>query len=371
MEQTTFEYLSDWAGYFESVLRNEIRDEIDNRNRIKANIVESNQTLDEFVKRNPNMKIIPSKESFFHNIEINIDGEKHYLYIDDSSPRFWVIHNIELRTKIQKIIENITTNNYLQDSIYLSHEKMDSFQTQFGASSLGFKLNFEQMFASSTTSAFTSSLNDFDEIGFTMHLWPKRKKSIKYFLDQLKKINCPVNYKSLNFVFEDEGDVLIKEDLYYNGAMTINRGKDFRKHLNFINGIKKDYSKDMEVIEDFRIDWKNMKGGLYLIEFDKEIYPQEFVKILSNSLKSNNDTPVQNSFKIKAFFMYKDNETYLYTCLDEHTGGKFYLQVSPKDIRINLDKDSCGNIIFRLFTNLQRYFSMDITLFVDGGKFGI
>ncbi len=51
-EQQIFEYESDWTDYFNGVLKNEVREEIDNRNLIKANIIESNQTLDSFLKRN-------------------------------------------------------------------------------------------------------------------------------------------------------------------------------------------------------------------------------------------------------------------------------------------------------------------------------
>jgi hypothetical protein len=41
----------------------------------------------------------------------------------------------------------------------------------------------------------------------------------------------PINYNSINFVFENEEEVVMKEDLYYNGAITVNRGSDFQKHF--------------------------------------------------------------------------------------------------------------------------------------------
>jgi len=50
---------------------------------------------------------------------------------------------------------------------------------------------------------------------------------------------------------------------------------------------------------------------------------------------------------------------------------KFYLQITPNGMYINLDKKSCGNVIFRLYTNLQRWFSINIKLFLDDSEFHI
>jgi len=184
-----FEYLSDWANYFDAVLKNEIREEIKNQNKIKVNIVESNQSLDSFLKRNPDMTMSDkSKEDFFKNILWNVDGKIEYLYFDISDPRFWIVHNLSASSEIKTRMEDILNNNFLQDSIYLSHNKIDSLQKEAGASSLGFKLNFNQLFITENNSAFKSDLKDFDEIGFTMHLWPKRKKSVNFFIEKLREI---------------------------------------------------------------------------------------------------------------------------------------------------------------------------------------
>ncbi len=302
-----------------SVLKNEIRDEIDNRNKIKANIIESNQTVEEFVKRNENIKLISSKEKFFHNIQLTDGTEKYYFYLDNSNPRFWFIHNIEKKENIQNFIEDITTNNYLQDNIYLSHQKLENLQSDFGTSSLGFTLNFDQLFSSDTNSVFQDDVQDFEDIGFTMQLWPKRKKSIQYFIDKLKEIKCPINYKSLNFVFEDEDEVVMKEDLYYNGAITVNRGRDFQKHFSFIEGIRDKYQNAMDEIEANRMDWQSMKGGIYSFQFDKKVNPKEFINILNKKSFES----VQNPFKINAFYMYEEENYAMYSCIDTHTGGKF------------------------------------------------
>ena len=69
--------------------------------------------------------------------------------------------------------------------------------------------------------------------------------------------------------------------------------------------------------------------------------------------------------------MYKEDEFFVYNCVDLHTGGKFYMHVFPSKLQVNLNKDSCGNIILRLYTNLQRYFSVSVKITVDGNEWKI
>lgn len=357
-EQLIFEYESDWVEYFNSMLRNEIREEIGNQNSIKASIIESNQSLDEFLKRHEEIELKPSKEPFFHNLKIRFEEKEYYFYLNNQNERFWVIHNIEKQREIESIVKNLTTDTYLQDKIYLSHNTMEKHQRNYSADSLGLTLNFEQKFTlDKINPVFVDDIDKFDDIAYTLQIWPKRSESIDFFLNQFKKIKIPINYKSLNFVFDDKesNEILIKEDLYYDGSFTIHRGKDLRRHLKFLNIVKKQYKNSMDEIEERRIDWNLMKGDLLTIKLDKKIDPKNFINVINQT----------KEFKINGFFMYRENNYFNFCCIDLHTGGKFYLQVSPEEIHINLEKDSCGNIVFRLFTNLQRYFLVSTKLTID------
>jgi len=362
-EQKAFEYEVDWVNYFESILRNEIRQEIDNPNKIKAIIVESNQSLEDFLKRNSNIKKLASKEEFFHNLRINYKDKDFYFYLNNSDKRFWIIHNIERQIEVQNIIQRIFTESYLQDKIYLTHKTLEEHQNRSNAESFGFTINFEQLFSSyNDKKVFIDELGDFDDIAFTLQLWPKKKKTIKFFLEKFKKIRCPINFKSLNFVFEDENrEILIKEDLFYDGTATIHRGRNLRIHLNFIKNIRDDYREKIERIEENRTDWEMFKSNLFVFKLDKKINLVNFVEILNRRIIDG----ISNPFKINAFHMYKRDNWHMYNCIDLHTGGQFYMQISPSELIINLNKDSCGNIILRFLTNLQRYFSVSVKLEIN------
>ncbi|MHA1385378.1 MAG: hypothetical protein ACTSR3_16620 [Candidatus Helarchaeota archaeon] len=371
--QNIFEYTTDWVEYFDSVLKNEIRQEIDNPNKIKGSIVESNQKLDDFLKQHPEIKRVPSKEKFFHNLIIIHNSKPYYFYLNNQNERFWTIHNIEKQREVQSIIENLTANSYLQDKIYLSHHTLEKYQDKFNAKSQGFTINFEQLFTSSDSETiFKHNISDFENIGYSLQLWPKRIQSIDLFIKKLQKIDYPINFKSLNFVFEDEShDVLVKEDLTYDGATTIHRGKDFRQHLKFLKGIREDYSKTIASIEDYRVNWNTGKGGFFTIELYKEISPKNFINLINRATINMQYKSKSNPFKINAFYMYKEKDFVMYNGIDLHTGDQFYLQVFPSKLTITLDKNSCGNIILRLFTNLQRYFSISVKLLIDGIESGL
>ncbi|MHA1372283.1 MAG: hypothetical protein ACTSRA_21500 [Promethearchaeota archaeon] len=363
-ESKTFDYQSDWAEYFNEILKNLIRDDINNRNLIKTNIIESNQPFNKFLERNRHVELIPSKEDFFHNLKIKYKEKEYYFYLDTSDERFWIVHNIEKSEKVNRVIEDTLSNSYLQDKIYLSHNSMSSYLASTGGSSLGFTLKFDQLFSSTDgKGVFKERLEDFEDVNYTLQLWPKKKKSIDFFIKKFQEIKCPINYSSLNFVFEDDEtrDVLVKENLHEDGSFTIDRGKDIKSHLRFVNKVRDDYHEKMDFIESNRIDWATMKGELFSIEFDKEIHPKTFVDMINKSRLEGNKNP----FKISAFFMYSEGNSAMYSCIDTHTGGKFFMQVFPDRMVINLDKESCGNIIFRLYTNLQRHFSIGVKVYVD------
>ncbi len=365
VSENTFEYESDWVEYFNAVLKNEIRDEIDNKNSIKANIVESNQTLDEFISRNHNMEIIPSsKESFFHNIRIRKGSNEIFFYINNENPRFWTVHNIEKQKTISDIIKEFTSNTFQQDTIYLSNDTMELHQKTFNATSLGLTLNFEQKFSEIRENpVFSEPIEKFDDIGYTLTLWPKHPNSISFFLEKFREVKCPINYRSLNYVFKDfeTQDVIIKEDLHSDGSFTIHRGKDIKQHLKFVKSVKKKYSDSMDEVEEYRFNWGDSKGELFTFILDKKINPKNFINAINQT----------KEFKIHCFFMYKENNYYIFNCVDVHTGGKFYIQINPEEIHIFLEKDSCGNIIFRFAQNLHTFFSVTTELILNEDKLEI
>ena len=81
-DQKIYEYQSDWFQSFQEFLEKKKINRED-KFRIKVNIIESNQTLEELGKRFKNeIEVIKSKEDFFYTIKIKKKkGFEKYLYI--------------------------------------------------------------------------------------------------------------------------------------------------------------------------------------------------------------------------------------------------------------------------------------------------
>ncbi|MHA1294526.1 MAG: hypothetical protein ACTSQJ_17945, partial [Promethearchaeota archaeon] len=116
----------------------------------------------------------------------------------------------------------------------------------------------------------------------------------------------------------------------------------------------------IKTIEENRFDWENCKGNLFIIHFPKELKPQS----VYNIIKCNHSI-----FKIFILFLFKKDDYYFYDCVVEHTGGTFTLQISKNKMYINLRPDSCGNIILRIFSNLQKHLSPATKLEIDNENF--
>jgi hypothetical protein len=97
-----------------------------------------------------------------------------------------------------------------------------------------------------------------------------------------------------------------------------------------------------------------IKGTYSVIKFKKKIENIEF--FLDHLLSGN------QPFRI---FGLPNNVTKNFAsvfALDLHTNHKFNMEVSEDAIRIYLYKNSCGNVLTRLMTNLQQFYDSQITL---------
>ena len=362
-----FEYKSDWFNYFESILKHEYKEDRPNQNKIKAHIIESNyESIEEFAKHNKQVLLKKSKERDFHNVILRSESTTPlHLYLDTEDSRFWVIHNIEPQEKVKKLISQLFWESYLQDKIYIPNQTMEKYWKEYSSDSLGMSLKFKQLFLEEDIALADQVLSpslgeDFD---YTLRLWPKRFKTMDFFLEKFKEIGLPINFQSLNYVFQNEdGEIIMKEDFCFDGRLTVIRGKELYEHIKFIKLIRQDYSNKIDIIEDFRIDWEHSKGDLFVILYNKDIDPILIYKTLIKNIKK---------FRIYLFKLYKQEDYILFDCIDAHTGGRFNLQIFKNKLYIKLKKDSCGNIIFRLFSNLQKYLSPKCQLRIDNCDYDI
>ena len=123
---------------------------------------------------------------------------------------------------------------------------------------------------------------------------------------------------------------------------------------------KKEYASKIEAIEKNAIEYERAEFGYRFngqpitIILDKEIEDMDsFLKDFFSS---------RQPFRLWGVRKRLDKNFYRVNSIDLHTGHKLNMEVTPEWIRIYLPKGSCGNTIYRLFTNVQQYYDSEAKL---------
>lgn len=362
-----FEYETDWYQYFQNFLEKKKTTDED-KIKIKANVIESNQSIDELSKKyHAQMLVTPSKEPHFYNIKLYLaGGSVKYLYLNTLSKngRFWIIHNIEPVDTTEGKISEIFQDSYKQDKIYLPNDAMEFYRNNVSSYSLGMNLSFKSPEESDeliSENLYEHVQNELNDLNITLREWTKNQKSINKLLDLFKQVNFPINYSSLNCVFKNDlHEITMKEDIYTNGKFTINRGNDFSQHMKFVKKVRSDYQQSLFKIEDHLFDNMEGKGDIFVIELENEYNPKVLFEYISKSF---------SDFKLFIIFMDKEGDSNQYLCIDGHTGDKFYINATKRNLYINLPKNACGNVILRLYSNIQNYLEFQAKLYIGQTEF--
>jgi len=319
-------------------------------NQVRSFIVETNQSLRQFLRRKRGSMKRISTEGSLHDIVVTRKNEKHHVYVDDSDNRLWVIHHGKMNEKMQRFIFNAFSNSRLQDKIYLSHHEMSELLKMNAMHCNAVRIGFDQFFSKASPDP------SLDDMTFELHLHAKSWQLIVNAIGQLNSVKLPINLLSMNIELENEDGSMITDVLSHDGSLVMQGEGNVRQHLDLVERIKSRYREKIKTIEDWEVDWIDASGGLFALKFDVEVDPIKFVDVL-NERKAE--------FKIFAFQMYEENDSMMYVAIDLHFGDQFYFQAFPQKMILNLSRKCCGNTILRLLVNLQRHFSRSTILEID------
>lgn len=148
--------------------------------------------------------------------------------------------------------------------------------------------------------------------------------------------------------------------LDYLGNITINEEKNFLNFIEFSNYILEDYGKKMNIIEGFRFNAEKNMGKLIEISLtNAKILRNKFIERLNGEYKT---------FKMYFTKIYEEENYDYYRVADLHNGDHFYAQIFDDKIYLNLHKRCCGNNVFRLYTNLQKFYFPKLNLMINNQK---
>ncbi|QFU82599.1 hypothetical protein [Natronorubrum aibiense] len=305
-----------------------------------------------------------TRESDFENIQIRKLGsdKKARFYIENLDERFWAVHSLAKSKNSDSLLDKLVFPRFTKlDYSWLSN----SFLRNIGESPRNdfrsFSLKFEDEFQKARSQEDGSEHPTAREISkMSMRLWGENAKKVLSTLsgDETLGKSTSLSNVGIRRAFDD-GRILL-EDITHTAKFTA-RGDSVDGHFYQIEEIKDKY-KDIlySLEEDYAIKrgvdkyGGNLTGEPVLISFDREI--TDFESFFSTLLGST------KPFRLWGLENQIDEDYYSVSAVDLHTGDELDLEVAPNWMRIYLPEDSCGNVILRLYTNIQHYFDSEATL---------
>lgn len=304
----------------------------------------------------------PTKASIFNTDDsslkkLNITAENReplLMYLDTSDKRFWIIHSLHSSSMSEKaILDLVSYNPSLLDFPWLSSTSLQQI-SKLGKET-GFSLKFENQFLEKNDETYEDKLQK-----VSMRFWGGQSNEIINDLKNNPKIRQGISLSSVGIKYRTESG-FIKENISYLGKFVAMKGDSVDSHFNLINKVKTQYSEIIKSIEEnYRMDIVKMESGFkltgncMLIEFKKSI---EDLNLFVDKLTSCNFP-----FRLWGVWDFLEDDYVKIKAIDLHTCHKVNIELTKDWMRIYLPQGSCGNVVSRLFTNLQRHFDSDVIL---------
>ncbi len=272
-------------------------------------------------------------------------------YLDKSDDRFLVLHTNELATDSDHFVKKLTqSNDHKFDSAWLSTSMLRSISTAHGNNFYGYGVNYTDIFCED---------NDLIEPPTKLKMSISGTISQKV-LETIKKdreVDKALGYTKITIGRGTKNHGVL-EDLKYNGRFRVMKGDSIDDHISLVGHVTDEYSKKIHNIENERIRGERdgnrcfIEGTSFDFELDHAIDDWgKYLPKIFNALEP---------FRIWGMKNKIERNVYKILGVDMHTGDPLDIEVDTHIMRVYLPKNSCGNVILRLFVNLQRFLDSKI-----------
>lgn len=271
-------------------------------------------------------------------------------YVDKTDDRFIVLHTNALATNSDKIATTITSSNTYQfDSAWLHTDMLKFLATNFGNKSIGYAIRYEDIFKDDSV---MSPKND-----LSMDITGDIANTVLDIIKKNNDITQVMGYERVTF-YRGTGDDAIREDMRYNGRFRLAKGDSIDEHVSLIQYVVNKYRDTIQYIEKERISGKESPGGFLI---DGNAFTFEFKRSINNwGIFLPRIFNTQVPFRIWGLPIDGEGDVQKVLCVDMHTGDQLDVEVGEGMMRAYLPDGACGNVILRLYTNLQRYVDADV-----------
>jgi len=326
---------------------------------VKTNIIESNCKIDEIPNNlsEYHIEIRKTQDKYLYVLVIRGKNESFVLYLDTFFNRFWKLYNIEESIIVDRFIDQFTNTILRIDSLWMPHQMLNEIEK--GYKNVGFSIRFKQEVLNE------EELSEEEISQLSIRLWSKGSKPSNEIVTLLENNGFPTTKTSTRLLNATDDEIKFLDEVYYDGKITVSKGTDIEDHVQFVDSIIDEYAKKMVLIEAERMYFEPQEVGLKIhgnpfeLRFSKSQSIEKLSEKLTNSTKP---------FRIWGVVHDKEEDFLRIAGVDTHTGDKFDIDLMPDYGRLYLPKHACGNLIFRLYTNIQHSLDPGVKICDEHGQ---
>ncbi len=314
-----------------------LTDDEDRSLKPKTYVIESNTDVATISQNG--WPLEPSDDKTLWNIPVSTSPDPFYVYLDTLDKRYWYVHSLYYAPTTDRFVNSFVSGsaNHL-DHVWLASDDLQTLTKD--KTPLGFGLSYANVFASEEEGSGLSATHFGAEIREVL----KGMRQIPPIRNQIALSSIRVGYQS-NVGY-------VKEDIYRWGKMIAKKGDSIDTHLNLIDSVKDYYSKTINELEskyetkyNYSENYCTIEGSYSVIRFSTRI-PN--LTRLADLLTSGS-----KPFRIWGIWRPIDEGHIRLHGIDQHTNTPVQMELMEDELRIMLGEGACGNVVTRLFTNVQ------------------
>jgi hypothetical protein len=321
------------------------------RKRTKCQLIEANLPFSDFVsKHQQEVTFGGTEDSTLWNVQSH---GAPIGFMDTANSRLWIFHSIGSADEMAKEIDTLIGNDgSMVDLPWFPSSSLEKIG-RLGEDSAGFNLRYRNKFIGI---AAESKVED-----MTMRFWGQGALDVIGELKNSRRMKGGLSLSGIGIMHKVETGYA-KETLASNGYILAMRGDSIDSHFSIISKIQDHYLQLLNLLENgYRFSYgkgpcgMTFSGDMLTVVFERHIDDME--KFVS-SLFSNTQP-----FRLWGVARKLEPELFKVKGIDLHTGGRIDFEIEPNEMRLYLHDGSCGNVVTRLFTNLQSYFDSQSELY--------
>jgi hypothetical protein len=312
----------------------------------KTYLIESNGKLGDVATNG--YQLMPSNDKSLWNLLVSDGRKPFFMYVDTLDPRFWIVHSTYYADESHAAVQSLVLNNHakLDFTWFSSDALLDICRDKI---TTGFGINYTNAFAPKGEGS-----------GLSARVWGRDIPSVLDGLRKISQIESQISVSSIT-LRNQVGVGFVNEDIFRYGKMTAKGGDSIDNHLNLIDTVKEYYKALIQDIErDYITRYSSTEHyctlhGTYSVISFSHFVPN--LKIFADVLTAGTDP-----FRIWGVWRAVTENHIRIHGIDQHTNTPVELELMPDEMRIILGEGACGNIVTRLFTNIQSRFDSNCSL---------